>query len=157
MYGIQKGRASEFWDINVLIYCTEAKLKTLNSELTNPVYDIVSLYLSDGSDFIKKWYGKTHNLFLQAWLKHSSFVGKLVLTEGQLFPEVSLDAYRRRLHVTCCPKATKHPEEITYDKIRSDSKSRKNKRLALPDEDVITQVKKRVQKVIEYTLINRGN
>ena len=82
--------------------------------------------MSGGSDFTEKWYGKTHDLFLQAWMKHSRFVGNLVLTEGQLFPEVSLDAYRRLLHVTSCPKATKHPEHMTNDKIRSDSKSKKN-------------------------------
>ena len=40
VYGIQKGKASEFGDINALIYCIEAKLKTLDSELTNPVYDM---------------------------------------------------------------------------------------------------------------------
>ena len=110
------------------------------------------LYLCGDSYFTEKWFDKTHGTFLQAWIRNLHYVKDLVDTEHKLFPEVSLEAYRRLLHAVWCPKGTKYPDMIQFQKVRTECRKRKNKGLHLPEEQVILEVGKRVKGVMHYML-----
>ena len=142
--GTSNNRVSEFWNINELIYAIETELATLD----NAVYSIVVLYLSAGSDFIEKWYSKTHETFLKAFMKHVKFIGSLITAND--ITNLDASSYRRLIHTVWCGNS--EPEKVSFSKVRENTKKRKNVRLHLPDEHILYQHFKRVSGVFKYML-----
>ena len=142
--GCKNKRISEYWDINELIYCIEARLPNLK----NAALSLVVLYLSAGSDLTEKWYGKTHSLFLKKFLTHSEFIGDLV----NINPfQLNANAYRKLVHCVWLGENS-DPSKITFDELRRQTQKRKNIRSRLPDEKTILQHFRRVSGAYKYML-----
>ena len=106
--------------------------KVTCTNITNPAYSIVVLYLSAGSDFSEKWFGKIHDSFLKTFIKHAQFIGDLV---NEKTTNVNSNAYRKLIH--CVWLGNSNPEKISFHQLRENTKKRKNVHLHLPDEHVL--------------------
>ena len=135
---------SEFWDINNLIYAIEKKLPALS----NPVLDIIVVFLAAGSDLTEKWYHITHKAFLEAWILHSDFIKDLVKVESDGHIHVDLPAYRRLVHAVWVKKG--NPRNVSYHQIREESLKKKDIRQHLPNEDILRQLGRRISGVFLY-------
>ena len=143
--GVRNKKVSEFWNINELVYAIEKKL----AMISNPVYSIVTLYLSAGSDFTEKWFGKTHESFLKSFIKHADFIGSLV--DQNNTTTLIGNAYRKLIHCVWLG-SNSDPSKITFHQLRENTKKRKNVRQHLPDEHILVQHFKRVQGVLKYLM-----
>ena len=149
--GTKKGKTAEFWNINNLIYNIEAKFRAKGS-IKNPVMEIVALYLVGGCDHTEKWHAKTHETFMSQWLYHSDYVKDLAQIGEDNRPQIDINAYIRLIHATWCGKSVKDPSSIPFEKLRSATEKRRDKRLQMPHEKVISQLKKRVCGTFLYML-----
>ena len=135
--GTKNRRASEFWDVNKLIYAIEEKLQ-YSLEKPSPIYSLLVVYLAGGSDMTDKWFQKTHNTFLKAWLQNQSYIGQMVCLDQNVY-DVNFEAYRRLLHAACITKNI-DPRDLTFEQVRNESKHCNNVRLHIPQEDEIHEI-----------------
>ena len=143
VYGVEKGKASEFWNINQLIYNIKLKLSVYKS-LKNPVLNSAVLYLAGGSDFTDKWFNKTHELFLLQHMRHSGYIGDLVTFDDLNVAKVDKTAYRHLIHAVWCSKSVEDPSKKSCELLRKETQKRKSIKLHLPDEMIIKEIGKRV-------------
>ena len=139
------------WDINVLIYNIEKRL-SIQKLIQNPVLDIAAIYLAGGSDFTDKWYNKTNESFLVQWIKYAEYVADLVLFNELQVPEINQEAYRRLVHAVWCSKSIHDPSKKSYQELRMETEKRRDKRLHLPGENIISEIGKRVSGTFTYML-----
>ena len=109
---------------------------------------LLVLYSSAGSDYTEKWFGKTHDKFLKAFIEHKNFIGDIV---SDLFQNLTSFSYRKLIHSVWLTESG-NPEKLTFSELRQLSKKRENPRSHLPDEDAILQHFKRVHGVYKYML-----
>ena len=121
--GTQRNKVSEFWDINKLIYTIEERLGRINSK-PRPFYSILSVYLATGSDMTDKWYQKTHDTFMNAWLLNLHYIGELVNQDADGV-HVNYQSYRRLLHAVWITKNV-DPRERSFEKLRNECRKRKD-------------------------------
>ena len=134
----------EFWDINKLIYALETTL----TELRFPIYDVVVIYLSAGTDFTDKWHYKTHEKFFSVFLRNKNFIVDLVKEcDGRII--LDHDAY---LRLICAVWSSDDKQILSFEEIREKSMKKADIRLHLPHIDIVKQVGLRVDGTLRYML-----
>jgi len=117
------------------------------SDINNPVESITILYLTAGSDFTEKWFGKTHEHFLKSYIKHSDFIGNLYDNKNSCM--INCHSYRKLIHCVWLSDKS-DPSQTTFSSLREITKKRKNIRQHLPDEHILLQHYRRVCGVYKY-------
>ena len=135
--GTKRDKVSEFWDINKLIYTIEEILGRINNK-PHPVYSILAVYLATGSDMTDKWYQKTHDKFMNAWLLNLHYIGELVNQDADGV-HVNYQSYRRLLHAVWITKNV-DPRDISFEELRNECRKRKDILLHMPDQEEILQI-----------------
>ena len=149
--GVRKGKAFEFWNINMLIHNIELKL-SLNNSVTNHALKIVALYLAGRSDLTDKWYNKTHETFLVQLMKHTEYIEDLVIFDDTHLPHLNKEFYQGLIHTVWCSKSVCDPSKKSYDELRKETQKRKDKRMHLPQEAITEEIAKRVSGTFTYML-----
>ena len=71
-----------------------------------------------------KWYQKTHDTFMNAWLLNLHYIGELVNQDADGV-HVNYQSYRRLLHAVWITKNV-DPREISFEKLRNECRKRKD-------------------------------
>ena len=72
--GLHHGKATEFWNLNNVIYGIKMQTEMLES-LKNPVMRIFLSCFTGGMNITDKGFGWTHSAFLSTWIKPHKYAG----------------------------------------------------------------------------------
>lgn len=144
---IKKGQISEYWDVNRMLKAIENHPSLSTS---TPIYDLVVVYLTAGTDYTNRFFGKTHSHFLQTWLRHCDYIGQLTTQHPTTKISVNMAAVRRLIHCVYL-KGKKAPCSITFSEMRELTISQ-DIRKQQPTESVIYEIIKRIQGTFQYMM-----
>ena len=146
---IKNRQISEYWDINKMITAIENNPSLRHT--VSPVLDLVIVYLTAGTDYTNRFFGKTHSNFLQSWLKHCDYIGQLTTEDpATQMKNINMAAVRKLIH-SVYVKGKKDPSGIAYSKMRKITEAQ-DIREQQPTESVILGIIQRIQGTFRYMM-----